>query len=305
MKHFSLIILLNFIFCIGNAQVKTEAAKMLFKKQVTFNDIIYLSLGSANKILELDSNKKIIYATKLTAYNKNFGTTSGTICQGNDSRLTTPGGDANYVHIAGTETITGTKTFSLAPVLSSVTASHVLTVDASKILSSEAKGTGFNKNFGTTSGTVAQGDDSRFTDTRTPSNDSDIVHKAGTETITGTKTFSLAPVFSSVTASHVLTVDASKILSSEAKGTGFNKDFGTTSGTVAQGDDSRFTDTRTPSNDADIVHKAGTETITGIKTFDTRAIFADSSALFYAKDTAGVFWKFKVNVSGVLYSEVP
>ena len=40
-------------------------------------------------------------------------------------------------------------------------------------------------------------------------------------------TFTLAPRFSSVTANHVLTVDSNKDLSSEAKGTAFNKDFGT------------------------------------------------------------------------------
>lgn len=48
-------------------------------------------------------------------------------------------------------------------------------------------------------------------------------------------TFSTAPRFSSVTGSQVLTVDSNKDLTSESKGTAFNKNFGTTSGTVTEG----------------------------------------------------------------------
>lgn len=48
-------------------------------------------------------------------------------------------------------------------------------------------------------------------------------------------TFTTAPRFSSVSASQVLTVDANKDLTSEAKETAFNKPFGTTAGTVTEG----------------------------------------------------------------------
>lgn len=51
--------------------------------------------------------------------------------------------------------------------------------------------------------------------------------KGVAQTFAAKVTFTLAPRFSSVTANHVLTVDGSKDLTSEAKGTAFNKDFGT------------------------------------------------------------------------------
>lgn len=49
-------------------------------------------------------------------------------------------------------------------------------------------------------------------------------------------TFTTAPRFSSVSASQVLTVDANKDLSSEAKATAFNKNFGSSADTVLEGD---------------------------------------------------------------------
>lgn len=49
--------------------------------------------------------------TKNTAFNKNFGTTAGTVAQGNDSRI------VNAVQTTGNQTIGGTKTFSTSPVV--------------------------------------------------------------------------------------------------------------------------------------------------------------------------------------------
>lgn len=43
--------------------------------------------------------------------------------------------------------------------------------------------------YGSTANTITQGNDSRLNNNRFPSNDSDLVHKSGTETITGKKTF--------------------------------------------------------------------------------------------------------------------
>ena len=48
-----------------------------------------------------------------------------------------------------------------------------------------SKNTGFNKNFGTTAGTVAQGNDSRFTDTRTPTDNSVTSAKIVNGAVTG------------------------------------------------------------------------------------------------------------------------
>lgn len=53
-------------------------------------------------------------------------------------------------------------------------------------------------------------------------------------------TFTTAPRFNSTTASQRLEVDANKDLISVAKGTADNKNFGSTSGTVAEGNDIRF-----------------------------------------------------------------
>lgn len=58
------------------------------------------------------------------------------------------------------------------------------------------------------------------------------------------QTFTTAPRFNSTTASQRLEVDANKDLISVAKGTADNKDFGTTAGTVTEGNDNRLTNSR-------------------------------------------------------------
>lgn len=58
------------------------------------------------------------------------------------------------------------------------------------------------------------------------------------------QTFTTAPRLSSTTASQRLEVDANKDIISVAKGTADNKDFGTGSGNVCEGNDSRLSDTR-------------------------------------------------------------
>lgn len=58
-------------------------------------------------------------------------------------------------------------------------------------------------------------------------------------------TFTTAPRFDSVTASEILEVDSSKELISAAKGTAYNKSFGTGAATVCEGNDSRLSNSRT------------------------------------------------------------
>jgi len=58
---------------------------------------------TASRIVETDATKTLVSVAKNTAYNKNFGTTSGTVCQGNDSRLSdarTPTSHAS-THLSG------------------------------------------------------------------------------------------------------------------------------------------------------------------------------------------------------------
>ncbi len=88
--------------------------------------------------------------SKNTAFNKNFGTAAGTVCQGNDGRLSdsrTPTTHASTHATGGTDAI--------AP--SDIGAEPAFT-----------KNTAHNKNFGTAAGTVCQGNDSRLSDARTP-----------------------------------------------------------------------------------------------------------------------------------------
>jgi len=55
-------------------------------KEIQANNLTLSGL-TASKIVETNISKKLISADKNTAYNKNFGIISGTICEGNDARL--------------------------------------------------------------------------------------------------------------------------------------------------------------------------------------------------------------------------
>lgn len=48
---------------------------------------VNLPLLTASRILELDSSKNVVSVVKGTAYNKNFGSSAGDVCEGNDSRI--------------------------------------------------------------------------------------------------------------------------------------------------------------------------------------------------------------------------
>jgi hypothetical protein len=68
--------------------LQTALDARLNKSGGTVTGTIVLSNLTASTILELDGSKNIVSATKGTAYNKNFGTGSGTVAEGNDSRIT-------------------------------------------------------------------------------------------------------------------------------------------------------------------------------------------------------------------------
>ncbi len=96
-------------------------------------------------------------------------------------------------------TWTGIHTFTPAPVFSSVTASQILSVNGSKALTS----------VGTTgTGSVVLAASPTLTGTLAAANGT----FSGTLGLTGVGTFTAAPVFSSVTASQILSVDGSKSL---------------------------------------------------------------------------------------------
>lgn len=123
--------------------------------------------------------------TKNTAFNKNFGTTVGTVCQGNDSRLSDARTPTAHTHDDRYYTETEVDTLLSGKAASShthddryYTESEINTLLAGKSDSGHnhsgvyepvfTKNTAFNKNFGTAAGTVCQGNDSRLSDARTP-----------------------------------------------------------------------------------------------------------------------------------------
>ena len=166
-----------------------------------------------------DATKKALDAkepvfSKNSAFNKNFGNTAGTVCQGNDSRLS----DArkNPVALTFTGSVTDSYDGSVAKsvyIPTALPASDVYdwakkpnkpayiksevglsnvdnTSDKDKPISDATKkalddkepvfnkNSAFNKAFGNTAGTVCQGNDSRLSDARTPKphNHNDLYH---------------------------------------------------------------------------------------------------------------------------------
>jgi len=105
------------------------------------------------------------------------------------------------------------------------TGDNAFDIDTTVYESAFSKNTAFNKDFGTAAGDVCQGNDSRLSDSRTPN-----AHKASHATGAAD---AIAP--SDIGAEPAFT-----------KNTAHNKNFGSTTGTVCQGNDSRLSDARTP-----------------------------------------------------------
>lgn len=169
-------------------------AKELGKK-LNITDIVNnLTTGGSGKALSAEQGKTLKVAldshnhdavyekiiTKLTAFNKNFGTAAGTVCQGNDARLSNARTPLAHTH----------KKADISDFPTSMPASDVPawakaatkpTYTASEVgasLSSHnhagtyepvfTKNSAFNKNLGTAAGTVCEGNDARLSDTRVP-----------------------------------------------------------------------------------------------------------------------------------------
>ncbi|HEX6462580.1 MAG TPA: GDSL-type esterase/lipase family protein [Candidatus Saccharimonadales bacterium] len=107
--------------------------------------------------------------------------------------------DASVVHLSGAETIAGAKTFSTSPVVPApTTATHAATKD---YVDTAITGATAPDATTTTKGIVQLAGDLAGTATSPTvpglsgkANDSSVVHLSGTETITGTKTFSASPI---------------------------------------------------------------------------------------------------------------
>ena len=72
---------------LGGWLIDVLARVLVWSGQLTFTLGPIISALSASSIVETDAGKKLITAVKNTAYNKDFGTGSSDVCEGDDSRL--------------------------------------------------------------------------------------------------------------------------------------------------------------------------------------------------------------------------
>lgn len=137
--------------------------------------------------------------------------------------------------------------------------SSVRTKINSVIAEVNALGTAADLNVGTTAGTVCAGDDSRLSDSRewTASTISQAEAEAGTSTTR--RAFTAERVFQAI-AAWWATITASALRTKAELGGAATLNVGTTAGTVAAGDDSRLSNSRTPTAHA-ASHTNGTDDI--------------------------------------------
>jgi hypothetical protein len=145
--------------------------------------------------------------------------------EGDQGNPGAPGSDASVTPANVDNALFGVDTTSFGFVKR--TANDTFAVDSNTYEQSFSKNTAFNKNFGTADDTVCEGDDARLADSRTPTAHKSSHSTGGTDAI--------AP--SDIGAEPAFT-----------KNTAHNKDFGTTAGTVCQGNDSRLNDDRNPTD---------------------------------------------------------
>ena len=164
-------------------------------KKLNISDIVNnLTSGGTNKVLSAEQGKALkaaldthnhdsryeLIITKLTAFNKNFGTSAGTVCEGNDARLSNARTPLAHTHkkadISDFPTsmpASDVPAWAKAASKPSYTASEV---GASPSNHNHAgtyepaftKNSAFNKNFGSAEGTVCQGNDDRLSNARPP-----------------------------------------------------------------------------------------------------------------------------------------
>mgnify|MGYP006266276285 CR=1 FL=1 len=226
-----------------------------------------------------------IASTKISglgsAATKNVGTVAGTVAAGDDARLsdtrTPTDGSVTTVKLVDSSIVTA-KLADAAVTSAKIADGTIVDADISAtaaIANTKISGLGgaATKNVGTAAGTVAAGDDSRFTDTRTPTDGSVTTAKIVDGAVTSAKIADGTIVDADVSATAA-------IANSKIAGLGgaATKNVGTTLGTVAAGDDSRFTDTRTPTDGSVTTAKLADGAVTSAKIADGTIVDADVSA---------------------------
>ena len=259
------------------ATMATELGKKLDVSDIVNN----LTSGGTGKVLSAEQGKALKAAlnahnhdavyekiiTKLTAFNKNFGTAAGTVCEGNDARLSNARTPLAHSHKKADISDFPTS-MPASDVPAWAKAANKPTYTASEVGASPTnhnhtgtyepaftKNTAFNKNFGSAAGTVCEGNDARLSDARTPKahthKKSEISDFPTSMPASDVPAWAKATNKPSYTASEV---GASPSNHNHAgtyepaftKKTAFNKDFGTAAGTVCEGNDARLSNARTP-----------------------------------------------------------
>ena len=231
-----------------------------------------------------DSAFELAIGTKNTAFNKNFGTTGTTVAYGDHTHSGFTQDSANEV-ISGAWTFTGIAEFGVAPQFTA--AGTPFTVTSTTVvtnLNADRLDGNHSSAFATSSHT--------HTGVYEPA-DADITKRNEAETVTANWTFSGTPIFSgvpnfsnaalpfSVNASSgmVSNLDANYLngkadsafeLAIGTKNTAFNKNFGTTSTTVAYGNHTHSGFTQDSANEV----ISGAWTFTGAAEFGVRPTFS-------------------------------
>ena len=164
-------------------------------KKLNISDIVNnLTSGGTAKALSAEQGKALkaaldshnhdsryeLIITKLTAFNKDFGTSAGTVCEGNDARLSNARTPLAHTHKkADISDFPTSMPASDVPAWAKAASKPAYT--ASEVGASPSghnhagtyepaftKNSAFNKNFGSAEGTVCEGNDARLSDTRVP-----------------------------------------------------------------------------------------------------------------------------------------
>ena len=147
--------------------------------------------------------------------------------------------DASVVHLTGTETISGAKTFSTAPVIATISNTGVLTLPTGTdtLVGRATTDTLTNKTISGSTNTLSNIPESAVTnlvsDLAAKASDAAVTHLAGTETITGAKTFSLSPVVPTSPAGSTSAVNKSYVDTAVAGATGSVSSVNGQTGVVA------------------------------------------------------------------------
>lgn len=301
--------------------VKTFNANAVFSQQVNITGTIAFNslFGTTGQVLVSQGSAASPVWTTIN-YTASWGSITGTLANQTDlqaalnnlqTSINTKANDASVVHINGTETVIGIKTFSANTTFSSNiiltggfssggsfgTTGQVLTSTGNSTAPIWSTITVPSLIWGNITGTLSNQTDLQSA-LNLKANDSLVVHKAGSETITGAKSFNATTNFNGdaifglgVFISNPVTLNNSIGTSGQvftSKGIGVSPEWttptvswGNITGTLSSQTDLQTalntlqTNINLKANDNAVVHISGNETLlTGIKTFSDTVKFS-------------------------------